>query len=365
MTWYLRNANSPGDPDYTPFQFGALGWVPVVGDWGSGSTGIGMVDPSTGTWYLRNELSAGPPDAGVFQYGLPGWVPLGGNPQGNILSNMPAARSPAIGVVDPGTMTWYLRDTTPPGGPASSPFAFAYGGPGWRPLMGDWNGDGTNTVGVLDPNGVWYLRNTPPVYSPFFNGGGPPEIMPFSYGLGSWLPVVGNWNLVGEPLQAAGGERVTGSGAAPLTAVQLQGTVAAALARLSASGVSPALVARLAGADYQVGPLAGGLLGLAYTATDRVVLSAGAAGYGWFVDPTPVQDEEFAVGTPGSPLTALPGTAAAGRMDLLTTVLHEMGHLAGLSDQPGTGLSDGLMAGLLAPGVRRTQALDAAFARGL
>jgi hypothetical protein len=49
-------------------------------------------------------------------------------------------------------------------------------------------------------------------------------------------------------------------------------------------------------------------------------------------------------------------------MDLLRAVLHEMGHLAGRPDQPGTGLSDGLMADALAPGVRRTQALDLVFA---
>jgi hypothetical protein len=78
-----------------------------------------------------------------------------------------------------------------------------------------------------------------------------------------------------------------------------------------------------------------------------------------------LSDAEFAVGTPGSPLTALPGTAAAGRMDLLTAVPHEMGHLAGLPDQPGTGRSDGLMTDVLAPGVRHTEALDAVFARGL
>jgi hypothetical protein len=118
----------------------------------------------------------------------------------------------------------------------------------------------------------------------------------------------------------------------------------------------------LSSARFEVGHLSGGELGLADPATNTVVIDATAAGYGWFVDPTPLRDEEFA---PGSPLTALPGTAAAGRMDLLTAMLHEMGHLAGLSDQPGTGQSEDLMAGLLAPGVRRTEALDAAFARGL
>ena len=61
---------------------------------------------------------------------------------------------------------------------------------------------------------------------------------------------------------------------------------------------------------------------------------------------------------------ARPGTGAAGRADLLTAVLHEMAHLAGRPDRDGPG-GDGLLDDVLAPGVRRTGALDAAFAGGL
>jgi hypothetical protein len=52
-------------------------------------------------------------------------------------------------------------------------------------------------------------------------------------------------------------------------------------------------------------------------------------------------------------------------MDLLTVVLHEMGHLAGRHDVAGSGTDGGLMSTLLAAGVRRTNALDAVFAGGL
>jgi hypothetical protein len=83
------------------------------------------------------------------------------------------------------------------------------------------------------------------------------------------------------------------------------------------------------------------------------------------VDPTPARDQEFSPGSPGSPLVALPGGPAAGRMDLLTVVLHEMGHLAGRADVSTAGHGDDLMAGALTPGVRRTEALDQVFARGL
>jgi hypothetical protein len=49
-------------------------------------------------------------------------------------------------------------------------------------------------------------------------------------------------------------------------------------------------------------------------------------------------------------------------MDLLTVVLHEMGHLAGRGDVSGAAHPDALMAGTLVPGRRRTAAIDAVFA---
>jgi hypothetical protein len=78
-TWYLRGQASAGAPTITPFQYGAPGWVPVVGDWGlTFTTTVGVVDPSARHWYLRKSNSGGAPDAGSFLYGLPGWVPLAG-----------------------------------------------------------------------------------------------------------------------------------------------------------------------------------------------------------------------------------------------------------------------------------------------
>jgi hypothetical protein len=52
-------------------------------------------------------------------------------------------------------------------------------------------------------------------------------------------------------------------------------------------------------------------------------------------------------------------------MDLLTVVLHEMGHLAGLADVGASGHADDLMAGTLTPGTRRVDALDAVFGCGI
>jgi hypothetical protein len=63
-------------------------------------------------------------------------------------------------------------------------------------------------------------------------------------------------------------------------------------------------------------------------------------------------------------LTANPSSSAAGHMDLLTTVLHEMGHLTGLGDVSPQAHPNNLMDLTLPTGVRRTDGLDAVFARG-
>jgi hypothetical protein len=84
-----------------------------------------------------------------------------------------------------------------------------------------------------------------------------------------------------------------------------------------------------------------------------VLIDVNAGGFGWFIDPTPADNTEF-VGTSGSNyLTAPAGSPAAGRMDLLTVVMHELGHVFGLEDLSSTGDAHDLMATTLVPGERR------------
>jgi hypothetical protein len=332
-TWYIRFSDSAGGVNLTPFQFGAPGWIPLAGDWtGTGHYGIGVFDPATATFYLRNEVSAGSADAGVFKYGAPGWTP--------VVGDWTHSGKFGVGVVDPRTETWYLRNTADAGGVSFTPFQ--YGAPGWKPVVGDWDGNGTFTVGVFDPSGKWYLRNS--------NSAGGVDFPVFAYGMGNWTPLAGQWQAPPAQHQDAPGE---GPGAAPISAADLQATVQVALTRLADDGVSAPVLQQLSSAQYEVSALPPGVLGL--TSGNRVQISADAAGYGWFVDPTPLQDEEFSGGV------ALPGSAADGREDLLTVLLHEMGHLVELGDDSGTDL----MARVLAPGVRRTDQIDAVFAASL
>jgi hypothetical protein len=334
MTWYLKNSNSSGTPDYTPFRFGATGWVPVVGDWdGSGHTEIGAFDPSTATFYLRREVGPGAPDAGTIHYGGTGWVPVVGDWDGN--------GTTTIGVVNPTTETWYLRNSNTPGTPDITPFA--YGAAGWLPVAGDWNGDGITTIGAVNSaTETWYLRNT--------NGPGAPDISAFAYGASGWLPLAGAVTPGLQALRGLGGATPPSASVVPLTQSAAQTFVGSALARLQQDGVSPQLTAQLGSVSVTVGTLGGNVLAQADPQTGRVILDADAAGYGWFVDSTPLQDTEFAGGQ------AIAGSAAAGRMDLLTAMLQELGAAAGLK---GSALT-----AALAPSTRNVAALDAFFAQG-
>lgn len=121
----------------------------------------------------------------------------------------------------------------------------------------------------------------------------------------------------------------------PLTATELQPILAEAYRRWQLAGVSPTA---LAGINVQVADLPGNLLGQAAGGT--ILLDRNAAGWGWFVDATPRDDAEFFLaGNQGE----------RDRMDLLTVVMHELGHALGYDHDEG-----GVMAETLAAGVRRT-----------
>jgi hypothetical protein len=68
-----------------------------------------------------------------------------------------AADAPAgVGVVDPASGVWYLRDPA-----TGSTTSFYFGDPGDEPFMGDWDCDGVDTPGLYrKSDGYVYLRNS-------------------------------------------------------------------------------------------------------------------------------------------------------------------------------------------------------------
>lgn len=108
-----------------------------------------------------------------------------------------------------------------------------------------------------------------------------------------------------------------------LTEAAQRWIVAAAAAGADSDGIAELL----AGVEVRIVDLPGNLL--AGTAGNVVWIDQNAAGHGWFVDATPGNDSEFATIHSAYELWAGQGSSAAGRVDLLTVLSHELGHVLG------------------------------------
>ena len=93
--------------------------------------------------------------------------------------------SATIGIYN--SPAFFLRNSND-GGIADITFTFGPGNMGFIPIVGDWDKDGVDTIGVYDPmHAGFFLRNT--------NTGGIADVS-FTYGpVGSGIvPLAGNWD---------------------------------------------------------------------------------------------------------------------------------------------------------------------------
>ncbi len=141
-----------------------------------------------------------------------------------------------------------------------------------------------------------------------------------------------------------------------LSQAELDSLVAAAIARWDAAGISPEQSALLRTITFSIEDMPGWYLGSA--APGHITLDLNAAGNSWFIDPTPNDDSEFS-GT-GTQLFATSSGGAAGRIDALSTLVHELGHQLGLEDTYASSEAGNLMYGLIHQGERRLPAMDQA-----
>ncbi len=146
-----------------------------------------------------------------------------------------------------------------------------------------------------------------------------------------------------------------------LTRAQLDTLLVVAIERWKETGLTAEQLAAMRSMTFELADLPE--VYLAEVSGNHVRIDRDAGGYGWFVDSTPMDDAEFGNTVSNLRRYTNPGDAPAGRMDLLTAIMHEMGHRVGLCDSYSSTARDSLMYGYLTRGERRlplkAQALDA------
>lgn len=145
-----------------------------------------------------------------------------------------------------------------------------------------------------------------------------------------------------------------------LSQANLDATVNAALTRWEAAGLTGEQVAWLRALRFEITTL--GDLHLGEAAGDVIRVDSSAFGNGWFVGSGSTGDAQFREKVSPTRLYTDPADAPAGRIDLLTAVMHEMGHALGLEDTYSEADRDALMYGFLTKGERRLPSMRDALA---
>ncbi len=169
----------------------AIQSIPSGGDSGGGGGGgggatphtldsVGFFAPSGSQFFLKNSLSQGLSDA-AFRFGPGGnaWTPLVGDWNGD--------GSQTVGFFYSTTSSWFLRNSNS-GGLSDATFNYGPAGNQWKPLVGDWNGDGSESVGFYDPTtSTFFLKND-------LSQGLSDVVFKFGPANSNWKVLTGDWN---------------------------------------------------------------------------------------------------------------------------------------------------------------------------
>jgi Peptidase family M23 len=151
---YLRNSNTAGVADIS-FFFGNPGDFPISGDFNNdGCDTVSIFRPGQQQFHVINDLGSNDGGLGaadyMFVFGNTGDKPFVGDFNGDGIDTVGLHRE-STGLV-------YFRDSNTTG---VADFEFIYGDPGDKLVAGDWNGDGTDSIGVYRPStDVFHLKYT-------------------------------------------------------------------------------------------------------------------------------------------------------------------------------------------------------------
>jgi Tol biopolymer transport system component len=139
----------------TSFYFGNPGDYPFVGDWDcDGIDTPGLYRQSDGFVYLRNSNTQGIADIRFF-FGNPGDIPLAGDFDGDGCDT--------VSIYRPSEARIYIINAlgANDGGLGAAEFNYVFGNPGDKPFVGDFDGDGIDTIGLhREPTGFVYFRQS-------------------------------------------------------------------------------------------------------------------------------------------------------------------------------------------------------------
>jgi hypothetical protein len=170
--------------DENSFYYGNPGDVPFSGDWdGDGVATPGLYRQSDGYVYIRHTNTQGIADE-TFYFGDPGDYPLVGDFNGDGKDTVSIWRASENRV-------YIINQLGSEGrGLGSADYFFNFGNPGDKPFVGDWDGDGVDTIGVWRPSTRRaFLLNSPT--------GGNADLS-FSYGAQGDQIVAGDWDGDGD-----------------------------------------------------------------------------------------------------------------------------------------------------------------------
>jgi lipoprotein-anchoring transpeptidase ErfK/SrfK len=151
---YLRNSNTEGVADIT-FFFGDPGDLPLAGDFdGDGKDTVSLFRPSEEMVFIVNELGQNGGGLGAAEsshrFGNPSDVPFVGDFDGDGIDT--------VGLHRPSTGNVFLSNSHQAGAAAVQ---FVFGDPGDKMIAGDWDSNGLDTIAVYRPsNGLFYVKNS-------------------------------------------------------------------------------------------------------------------------------------------------------------------------------------------------------------
>ncbi len=140
----------------------------------------GVFAAQRGEFYLKQHLTTGLPDQ-VERYGEAGDLPVAGDWDGKGIDSLGVYRQGVFHL-----RTARLADAD--GNSSGAEITVEFGLPGDLPVVGDWDGDGVDTIGVYR-QGQFLLRNS--------NRSGPPDIV-INFGEAGDLPLAGDWDGDGQ-----------------------------------------------------------------------------------------------------------------------------------------------------------------------